>query len=147
MEKHRCFAGADEGTEVFSDQQRSAEMTYRVEVTRDETRRSGGVSIAITAYIDRVPETPPIDVGRLTRAPKGVWNSRLLFAGDFDSLAQAMRAIEAAYPDVADISCNEWSIDSETPLEMPPLHRSGDKWLLGKPPEYGPPPQLDWRVE
>src|SRR5579863_3953532 len=102
MEKHRCFAGADEGTEVFSDQQRSAEMTYRVEVTRDETRRSGGVGIAITAYIDRVPETPPVDVGRLTRAPKGVWNSRLLFAGDFDSLAQAMSAIEAAYPDVAD---------------------------------------------
>jgi hypothetical protein len=121
-------------------------MAYRVEVTRDETRPSGGVSIAITGYIDRVPETPPVDVGRLTRAPKGVWNSRLLFSGDFDSLTEAMSAIEAAYPDVAEICCNEWSIDSEYPLEMPPLHRSGDKWLPGEPPSRGPPPQLDWRV-
>jgi hypothetical protein len=121
-------------------------MTYRVEVTRDETRPSGGVSIAITGYIDRVPETPPVDVGRLTRAPKGVWNSRLLFSGDFDSLAEAMVAIEAAYPDVAEIGCNEWSIDSEYPLEMPLLHRREDKWLPGPRPSRGPPPQLDWRV-
>ena len=31
--------------------------TYRVEITRDETRPSGNVTIEITAYIDRVPET------------------------------------------------------------------------------------------
>ena len=31
--------------------------TYRVEITRDETRADGGVSIEITAYLDRVPET------------------------------------------------------------------------------------------
>jgi hypothetical protein len=121
-------------------------MTYRVEITRDETRPSGGVSIEITAYIGRVPETPAVDVGRLTRAPKGVWNSRLLFSGDFDSLAEALAAIEAAYPDVQDISCNEWPVDYEYPLEMPPLHRSADKWLPGKHPSLGPPPQLDWRV-
>jgi hypothetical protein len=122
-------------------------MTYRVEITRDETLASGGVSVEITAYIDRVPENPPVDVGRLTRAPKGVWNSRLLFSGDFEELPEALAAIEAAYPDIADIACNEWSIDSETPLEMPPLHRSAaGRWLPGKRPSRGPPPQLDWRV-
>jgi hypothetical protein len=121
-------------------------MTYRVEVTRDETRASGGVSIEITAYIDRVPETPPVDVGRLTRAPKGVWNSRLLFSGDFDALRPALAAIGAAFPDIDEIRCNEWSVDHEYPLEMPPLHRSGEGWLPGKHPSRGPPPQLDWRV-
>ena len=34
-----------------------AYQTYRVEITRDETRPSGSVTIEITAYIDRVPET------------------------------------------------------------------------------------------
>lgn len=121
-------------------------MTYRVEVTRDETRSSGGVSIAVTAYIDRVPETPPNDVGRLSRAPKGVWNSRLLFSGDFDALAEVLAAIEAAFPDVAEISCSEYSIDYEFPNEMPPLHRAGERWLPGKPRSPGPPPLLDWRV-
>jgi hypothetical protein len=122
-------------------------MTYRVEITRDETRASGGVGVEITAYIDRVPETNEAGVGRLTRAPKGVWNSRLLFSGDFDSLAEALAAVEAAYPDIADIACNEWSVDSETPLEMPPLHRSAEgKWLPGKRPSRGPPPHLDWRI-
>ena len=49
--------------------------------------------------------------------------------------------------DTADIACNEWSVDSETPLEMPPLHRLAEgKWLPGKRPSRGPPPQLDWRV-
>jgi len=121
-------------------------MTYRVEVTRDETRRSGGVSIAITAYIDRVPETPPVDVGRLSRAPKGVWNSRLLFSGDFDTLNDALGAIEAGFSDIAEISCSEFSIDYEFPNEIAPLQKSEDKWLPGKPPQYGSPPLLDWRV-
>ena len=121
-------------------------MTYRVEITRDETVATGGVSIEIAAYIDRVPETPPVDVGRLSRAPKGVWNSRLLFSGDFDSLAGALAAIEAAYPEIAEIRCSEFSIDYEFPNEMAPLHKSGGEWLPGKPPAYGPPPLLDWRV-
>jgi hypothetical protein len=121
-------------------------MTYRVEITRDETRASGGVRIEITAYIGRVPETNEAGVGRLTRAPRGVWNSRLLFSGDFEELGEALAAIEAAYPDIADISCNEWPVDYEYPLEMPPLHRSAGKWLPGKHPSRGPPPQLDWRV-
>jgi hypothetical protein len=121
-------------------------MTYRVEVTRDETVATGGVGIEITAYIDRVPETPAVDVGRLTRAPKGVWNSRLLFSGDFDTLAEALAAIEATYPDIAEIRCSEFSIDYEFPNEMAPLRKSDGKWLPGPPPAYGPPPQLDWRV-
>ena len=121
-------------------------MTYRVEVIRDETVATGGVSIEIAAYIDRVPETPPVDVGRLSRAPKGVWNSRLLFSGDFESLAEALAAIEAVYPEIAEIRCSEFSIDYEFPNEMAPLRKSGGEWLPGKPPAYGPPPLLDWRV-
>ena len=107
-------------------------MTYRVEVTRDETVATGGVTIEIAAYIDRVPETPPVDVGRLSRAPKGVWNSRLLFSGDFDSLAAALAAIEAVYPDVTQIGCYEWSVDYEYPFDMAPLHRSEGKWRPGE---------------
>jgi hypothetical protein len=121
-------------------------MTYRVEITRDETRASGGVGIEITAYIDRVPETPPVDVGRLSRAPKGVWNSRLVFSGDFEDLSAALAAIEAAYPDLTEIRCSEFSIDSEFPNEMAPLHKSDGKWLPGRRASPGPPPQLDWRV-
>jgi len=60
--------------------------TYRVEVTRDETLPEGGVGVEITAYIDRMPETHDYTVGMLTRAPRGVWNSRLAFAGDFSTL-------------------------------------------------------------
>jgi hypothetical protein len=122
-------------------------MTYRVEITRDETRASGGVAIEITAYIDRVPETPPVDVGRLSRAPKGVWNSRLLFSGDFAELARALAAIDAAYPDLTEIRCSEFSIDYEFPNEMAPLHKSDGEWRPGAHPSPGPPPQLDWRVE
>ncbi len=42
--------------------------TYRVEITRDETRADGDVGIEITAYIDRVPETGDYSRGMLTRA-------------------------------------------------------------------------------
>jgi hypothetical protein len=121
-------------------------MTYRIEITRDETVATGGVSIEIAAYIDRVPETPPVDVGRLSRAPKGVWNSRLLFSGDFESLAESLAAIEAVYPEIAEIRCSEFSIDYEFPNEMAPLCKSDGQWLPGKPPAHGPPPLLDWRV-
>jgi hypothetical protein len=31
-------------------------MTYRVEITHDESRPPGAASIEITAYIDRVPD-------------------------------------------------------------------------------------------
>src|SRR5215470_4971750 len=53
-----------------------AYQTFRVEVTRDETRDRGPVSIEITAYIDRMPETNDATIGRLSRAVRGVWNSR-----------------------------------------------------------------------
>ena len=121
-------------------------MTYRVEITRDETVATGGVRIEITAYIDRVPETPPVDVGRLSRAPKGVWNSRLLFSGDFAELATALAAIEAGFPDIAVVRCSEFSMDYEFPNEMAPLNKSSGRWRPGKSPQYGPPPQLDWRA-
>jgi hypothetical protein len=60
-----------------------AYLTYRVEITRDESRRSGTRSIEIAAYVDRVPETNEPEFGRLSRAYKGVWNSRLQYTGDF----------------------------------------------------------------
>ena len=42
-----------------------AYQTFRVEITRDETRDDGPVGIEITAYIDRMPETNEATVGRL----------------------------------------------------------------------------------
>ncbi|HEX3863194.1 MAG TPA: hypothetical protein VHY35_16020 [Stellaceae bacterium] len=102
--------------------------TYRVEITRDEIRASAAVTIEITAYIDRVPEHNDYTLGRLTRAPRGVWNSRLQYAGDFETVSQALAAIDAAYPDIHHIRCYEYSVDSEYPVEVAPLLKSADKW-------------------
>ena len=102
--------------------------TYRVEVTRDETLPQGGVGIEITAYIDRIPETHDYTVGMLTRAPRGVWNSRLLFAGDFATLGEALDAIGTAFPEADRIGCYEYTVDNEFPVEVAPLIRSGGKW-------------------
>ena len=102
--------------------------TYRVEVTRDETLPEGGVGVEITAYFDRVPETGDYSREMLTRAPRGVWNSRLLFAGDFEELGDALTAIGAAFPEETRIRCYEYTVDNEFPVEVPPLIRSGDKW-------------------
>jgi hypothetical protein len=60
-----------------------AYQTFRVEITRDETRDDGPVGIEITAYIDRMPETNEATIGRLSRASRGVWNSRLQYTSDF----------------------------------------------------------------
>jgi len=109
-------------------------QTFRVEITRDETVASGGVSIEITAYLDRMPETHDYSRGMLSRVPKGVWNSRLQFAGDFDTLPEALSAIGAAYPDADRIRCYEYTIDDEYAREVAPLVRSGDKWLPGDGP-------------
>lgn len=102
--------------------------TYRVEVTRDETREDGAITIEITAYLDRVPETNAPSRGRLTRAARGVWNSRLQFTGDFDSLGEALAAIEAAYPATRQIRCYEYTVDDEFAREVAPLVRSGGTW-------------------
>ena len=103
-----------------------AHLTYRVEIARDESRPSRTASIEITAYVDRVPETNEPEFGRLSRAYKGVWNSRLQYTGDFESLSEALAAIEAAYPEVEHIRCYEYSVDYEYPYEMAPLRRSGN---------------------
>ena len=113
-----------------------AYLTYRVEITRDESRRSGAPSIEITAYIDRVPETNEPEFGRLSRAYKGVWNSRLQYTGDFESLSEALVAIETAYPEVEHIRCYEYSVDNEYPNEMPPLRRSGKNGLVFARPRF-----------
>jgi hypothetical protein len=104
--------------------------TYRVEVTRDETRAGGAVLIEITAYIDRVPETDAPTRGMLTRASRGVWNSRLQFTGDFDTLREALAAIEEAHPDAERIRCYEYAVDDEYAREVAALVRSGDKWRV-----------------
>src|SRR5215212_854230 len=113
-------------------------MSYQifcVEITRDETVASGGMSIEIVAYFDRVPETHDYSVGMLTRVPKGVWNSRLQFAGDFETLSEALAAIGAACPDIDRIRCYEYTVDDEYAREVAPLVKSGDKWLPGAGPQ------------
>ena len=106
-----------------------AYQTYRVEVTRDETRDDGPVNIEITAYIGRMPETDEATVGRLSRASRGVWNSRLHYTGDFDTLVEALEAITAAYPEADRIPCYEYTVDDEFAREVAPLVRSGENWL------------------
>ena len=85
--------------------------------------------VEITAYIDRMPETDEASIGRLSRASRGVWSTRLQYTGDFDTLAEALAAISAAYPDSDRIRCYEYSVDNEFPVEVAPLLRSGEKWL------------------
>src|SRR3981189_607431 len=102
--------------------------TFRVEITRDETLSSGGVSIEITAYIDRVPETDAPTRGMLTRASKRVWNRRPQFTVDLWTLPEALAAIAAAYPDADRIRCYEYTVDDEFAREVAPLLKSGDKW-------------------
>ncbi len=111
-----------------------AYQTFRVEITRDETRAGAPVVIEITAYIDRMPETDEAAIGRLSNTWRGVWNSRLQYAGDFDTLAQALAAITAAYPAADRIRCYEYSIDNEFAVEVAPLLRSDGKWMPGPRP-------------
>jgi len=106
-----------------------AYQTFRVEITRDETRDGEPVGIEITAYIDRMPETNEATIGRLSRARRGVWNSRLQYTGDFDTLAEALAAINAAYPEADHIRCYEYTVDDEFAREVAPLERSGEKWV------------------
>ena len=108
-----------------------AYQTFRVEITRDETRDGGPVGIEITAYIDRMPETNEATIGRLSRAWRGVWKSRLQYAGDFDTLAEALAAINAAYSEANHIRCYEYTVDDEFAREVAPLERSGEKWVPG----------------
>jgi len=108
-----------------------AYQTFRVEITRDETRDDGPVGIEITAYIDRMPETDEAAVGRLAWSWRGVWNSRVQYTGDFETLAEALAAIIAAYPDAQRIRCYEYSVDDEFAREVTPLVRSGEKWVPG----------------
>ena len=102
--------------------------TFRVEVTRDETRAKGAVGVEITAYIDREPETDAPTRGMLTRASRGVWNSRLQLTGDFATLAEALAAIAAACPEAGRIRCYEYTVDDEYAREVAALVRDGDKW-------------------
>ena len=106
-------------------------LTFRVEITRDEWKPDEPVGIEITAYIDRVPETGDYSRGMLTRAPRGVWNSRLQFAGDFDELPEALAAIEARYPDAAHIRCYDYTVDDEFGRETAPLVKTDEQWSRG----------------
>jgi hypothetical protein len=113
-----------------------AYQTFRVEITRDETVGAGGVGVEITAYIDRLPESDYYSRGMLTRAPRGVWNSRLLFAGDFDTLAPALAAIAERFPETRRIRCYEYSVDQEFPVEVAPLVKAEAGWRPGDPPRH-----------
>jgi hypothetical protein len=105
-----------------------ADLTFRVEITRDETRAGGAVEIEITAYVDRLPETQDYSRGMLTRAGHTVWNSRLQLAGDFEELGEALKAIDERCPDATHIRCYEYTVDDEFPREAPPLMKSGGAW-------------------
>lgn len=102
--------------------------TFRVEITRDETRPDGAIGIEITAYLDRAPETDMPTRGMLTRAARGVWSSRLQFTGDFTTLAAALAAIEATVPEADRIRCYEYTVDDEYPREVAPLVRADGRW-------------------
>jgi hypothetical protein len=104
--------------------------TFRVEITRDETRADGAVVIEITAYLDREPETNFATRGRLARAQKGVWTSRLSFTGDFDTLGAALAAIDTACPEAEKIRCYEYTVDDEYAREVTPLVKSTGAWTL-----------------
>jgi hypothetical protein len=104
-------------------------MIFRVEITRDETRDAGPVTAEITAYIEREPEHREVGHEKLQRAWAGVWNSRLLVAGDFAELADALAAIGAEFPAIDRIQCYEWASDYDYPIEVPPLVRRDGKWL------------------
>ena len=110
---------------------------FRVEVTRDETRAEGEVTVEITAYIDRLPEFEDAGQGRLTRATQTVWNSRLQHTGHFDTLSAALAAIAAAHPEIARIRCYEYTVDDEYPVEVAPLLRSQGGWRPGADPSPG----------
>jgi hypothetical protein len=110
-----------------------AYLTYRVEITRDEVNASATPTIEITAYIDRLPETDTPEFGRLSRAYKGVWNSRLQYTGDFPSLSEALAAIDVAYPQAQSIRCYEYTVDDEFPVESAILRRTGGKWSPDTP--------------
>jgi hypothetical protein len=104
-------------------------LTYRVEITRNEIDAAVAPTIEITAYIDRMPETNAPEFGRISRAYKGVWNSRLQYTGDFESLAQALAAVDATCPAADRIRCYEYSVDDEYPVERAILLRRADgKW-------------------
>jgi hypothetical protein len=81
-----------------------------------------------------VPETHDYSFGMLTRVPKGVWNSRLQFAGDFETLGEALAAIGAAHPDTDRIRCYEYTVDDEYAREVAPLVKSGGRWQPGDNP-------------
>jgi hypothetical protein len=57
-----------------------------------------------------------------------VWNSRLSFTGDFDTLAAALAAIDAAYPDATQIRCSEYTVDDEYPRAVAPLVKASGRW-------------------
>jgi hypothetical protein len=76
-----------------------------------------------------MPETNEATIGRLSRAWRGVWNSRLQYTGDFDTLGEALEAITAAYPEADRIRCYEYSVDDEFAREVKSLVRSGEEWV------------------
>ena len=102
--------------------------TWRVEITRDENSANDPVTIEIVAYLDREPETNVATRGMLSRAAKGVWNSRLQFTGDFATLGEALAAIDAAHPEAGQIRCYEYTVDDEFQREVAPLVKAAGKW-------------------
>src|ERR1700691_4657062 len=92
-------------------------VIFRVEIIREEAHAERSVSVDVTAYIDRAPDDNEADFGRLSRVPASIWNTRMLYTGDFGSLAEATAAIEVIYPDIKQLNCYEWAAHFESALE------------------------------
>ena len=90
--------------------------------------------------------TTEADFGRLSRVATSMWNTRMLYTGDFAALADAVAAIEARYPAAERINCYEWATRVESALELAPLVRAGGRWKRGDPPA-GTTTRLDWQIE
>src|SRR6266702_2436727 len=71
-------------------------------------------------------------------ASSGVWNSRLQFTGDFETLRETLAAIDAACPEADRIRCYEYTVDDEYPREVAALLKSDGEWHPGdSPPAEG----------
>jgi len=109
-----------------------AYQTFRVEITRDETRDDGPVGIEITAYIEPHARDqrghgwavePDVvagcgTVGCNTPAISRHWRRRLPRSW-------------LPFPRPTASAANEYSVDNEFPVEVAPLLRSGVKWVPG----------------
>ena len=102
--------------------------TYRVEVTRDETLPAGGVSVEITAYIDRMPETHDYTIGMLTPGAARRVEQPAAIRRRFRDIGRGAGSDRRRLSGNRPHPLLRIHVDNEFPVEVPPLVRSGDRW-------------------